>query len=910
MKTINIDTQNHLRILFLEDNELDVRLVEAELYKASFSFSFHRVATAEEFRHALYAFVPDVILSNFHLPTWTGLEALRLLKERHLSIPFILVTDSVSEEVAVECMREGADDYVLKENIKRLPSALLNALKRTLADQEKESALKQLRASEERYRMHFMYAGDAIFVSDSQGRCLDVNREACRMTGYTREELLTMSVLDLLDGDKETIRQGHQRFLQTLRNRKDFRATGNGVRRKDGAILSYDVNAVYLSNDTVMSLARDVTEHKQSEEALRQSEEKYRDLVTRGPIGIYQSTLDGKFFTVNEKLLQILGYSSAAELFQCNILEDVYWSREDREKFFAESERTGYLSNREVQWKKKDGTPIWVELVVNTRKDRNGNKLYLEGFVNDISERKRAEEALRKSEDQYKLLFEHDMSGNYVFTPEGRIVRCNPAFARIYGFSSAEEAMKINAFELYSTVEEHDKFLQLLREKKKIEWYERECQRADGKPLHLMETIVGTFNDAGELVEILGYVFDITERKLLEDQLLQAQKMESIGTLVGGIAHDYNNILNNILGFIAQLKKYSHDQQRVLKYAETVEKSAMRGAELAGQLLSFVRKKERQDKPADLNEIVLDLTSLAAETFPKTVTFKHRVDINLMPVLGNQGELYQALLNLCLNAVDAINDRSENPGHGAIKIEVANKKIGKEVIAQAFGAKLAPGQDCVEITVVDDGVGIPEEIRTKIFDPFFTTKERGRGTGLGLSVVYNIIANHKGSFTLESEIGKGTTFRIYLPALVVKAPGQLQAGNGENQETDKGLILLVDDELPMQELGKELLEEQGYEVLIAGDGLEAVNIFRSRANEIDLVILDLVMPKLDGGQTYIEMKKINQNVRAFFCTGYTSNAVITSLLQEENLQALQKPFRPAEFLCLVNDMLEVPVENN
>lgn len=898
-------THNHLRILILEDKNYDVHLVKMELGKASFSFSLHCISTADEFRSALDEFAPDVILSGFHLPAWTGLDALRLLKQLHRPIPFIFVTDPLSEEIAVECMREGAYDYVLKEHIKRLPFTLLNALKCSLSDQVKENAVEQLRASEERYRMHFMYAGDAMFISDSQGRYRDVNREACRITGYTREELLAMTVADLLSGDKETILRDHQQFFQTLRTQKNFRATSKGMRRKDGAILWYDVNAVYLSNDTMMALVRDVTQQKLATEALRQSEEQYRSLVTHGPIGIYQSTLEGKFLTVNEKLVQMLGYNSAEELYRCDIPRDVYWNKEDRARLLAESKQTGYISDREVLWKKKDSTPIWVGLVVNVRKDNN-NRLYCEGFVNDISERKRAEDALRESEDQYKLLFEHDMAGNCVFTPDGLILRCNPAFARIYGFSSVEEAMNFNAFELYRTAEERGSFLQLLREKKKIEWHERETRRIDGKTLHLVENIIGTFNEAGELVEILGYAFDITERKLLEEQLLQAHKMETIGTLVGGIAHDYNNILNNILGFIVQLKKYSHDQQRVLKYAETIGKSATRGADLAGQLLSFVRKKERQDKPADLNETVYDLASLAAETFPKTIAFKHRIDVNLLPVLGNQGELYQALLNLCLNAVDAINDRSENPGHGAITIEVANTKISKEVTAQAFGAKFSPGLDCIETTVTDDGIGIPEEIRKKIFDPFFTTKERGRGTGLGLSVVYNIITNHKGCFTLESEVGKGTTFRVYLPAMGATTLQHTHRKNGEHAQPGR-VILLVDDEVPMQELGKELLEEQGYQVLIAGDGQEAVDIFRSRAREIDLVILDLVMPRLDGGQTYIEMKKINNDVRAFFCTGYTSNEVITSLLEEEKLQALQKPFRPNEFLNLVNEMLALPL---
>ncbi|MDH3251526.1 MAG: ATP-binding protein, partial [Ignavibacteria bacterium] len=265
------------------------------------------------------------------------------------------------------------------------------------------------------------------------------------------------------------------------------------------------------------------------------------------------------------------------------------------------------------------------------------------------------------------------------------------------------------------------------------------------------------------------------------------------------------------------------------------------------------------------------------------------------PVMGDKGELYQVLLNLVVNARDAM------PGGGVISIQAMNRDVGRDVSPKLLSADAS---HCVELRVSDTGVGIPENVLERIFDPFFTTKDKGMGTGLGLSIVFKVIRNHGGSIIVDSTEGKGTTFSIYLPAVELlettefsyEEPG-LVAGNNE-------LILFVDDDEPTRELARELLEEQGYKVLVAGDGLVATDLYRKQAHEISLVILDLVMPHMDGGQTYIELKKINPMVKAFFCTGYASNDVITSLLAEEDLQALQKPFRAGDFLKTVREVLD------
>lgn len=430
----------------------------------------------------------------------------------------------------------------------------------------------------------------------------------------------------------------------------------------------------------------------------------------------------------------------------------------------------------------------------------------------------------------------------------------------------------------------------------------------NGREISIEENLAPIRNAAGETTGVVLVFRDVTEREKLEEQLRQAQKMESIGTLSSSIAHDFNNVLNNILGFASQLKKNIQDETKVRRYIDTIEKSANRGADLSSQLLSFARTGRRANVPTNLYQIIGEVIASCRETFPAAVKLESRVAPDLLPALGDHGGLYQVLLNLCVNARDAIIARPD--GTGILTIEAHNAAIGKDVNARLFAG---PGNRCVEVKVSDTGTGIPESIRGKIFDPFFTTKDRGQGTGLGLSIVYNIVRSHQGTIMLESQEGVGTTFKILLPALQEEPPEAPSEGpHVEGAVTGaarKQSILLVDDESTMQELGRELLEEQGYNVTVATNGLEALEIYRERHNSIDLVVLDLLMPGMDGGETYTEMKKINNNVKAFFCTGFVTDQIIAGLLQEQKLQAISKPFRPSDFLKKVREVMssEAPV---
>jgi two-component system cell cycle sensor histidine kinase/response regulator CckA len=424
----------------------------------------------------------------------------------------------------------------------------------------------------------------------------------------------------------------------------------------------------------------------------------------------------------------------------------------------------------------------------------------------------------------------------------------------------------------------------------------------DGRQIAIEETQAPTVDATGARSGSVVVFRDVSERKRLEEQLRQSQKMESIGTLASGIAHDFNNILNNVLGFAYQLQKHADDQVRVQKYSQTIERSATRGAELCSQLLTFARAGRKERVATDLKGVIEEVVSLSAGTFPKSIRLHKAVEESVLPVLGDRAELYQILLNLTVNARDAVLARTDSQG-GSVIIEAMNVAVEPEANPDLLGFQ---GEYCVALRVTDSGIGIPESIRDRIFDPFFTTKEKGQGTGLGLSVVYNIVRNHKGVLRVESEEGVGTTFAIYLPAVRGEVKQPQAASANVAASAGRETILVVDDEVAMQELAKDVLEERGYRVLVAGSGEEALEVFRKHRNEVALAVLDLVMKGMDGVQTFRALKEINPSLKTFFCTGYMPVEILNSLPEKERNQLLRKPFTPQALLEMVRGVLDLP----
>jgi len=533
--------------------------------------------------------------------------------------------------------------------------------------------------------------------------------------------------------------------------------------------------------------------------------------------------------------------------------------------------------------------------VTHTRMTYLGGPAVLELFQ-DITEKKRVERQLRQSEDRFaKALRTSPDAVGITRIADGTFIEVNQGFAEVSGFARDEVIGKSAlALGIWADASQREMLINELRTKGEARNLEMSFLNKRGETRGGLVSARPIEIDGEQCMLLV--IRDITDRQLLELQLIQAQKMEGIGTLASSIAHDFNNILNNILGFTMQLRKHASDVGKVERYSQTIEKSAVRGAELSAQLLSFARKARRETSPVDVAELIDEMAALCVETFPPAIAVHKVVARGLPHVLGDRSELYQVLLNLCVNARDSMAGAGPDGGH-VLTIEAVMGNASGTVSPELLPER---GERSIELRVSDTGSGIPKEIRERIFEPFFTTKERGKGTGLGLSVAYNVVRNHKGTILVESEEGHGSTFRVFLPPV----PGEVSNnGRGGRKKNSEG-VLIVDDEVVMLDLGKELLEEQGYTVFTAPNGEAALEIYRASREKIDIVVLDLVMPGMDGGQVYLELKKINPQVKAFFCTGYMSDRIITDLLAEENLKAIQKPVRPDVLIKTIRDILD------
>jgi signal transduction histidine kinase len=383
--------------------------------------------------------------------------------------------------------------------------------------------------------------------------------------------------------------------------------------------------------------------------------------------------------------------------------------------------------------------------------------------------------------------------------------------------------------------------------------------------------------------------------RLSEEQLLHAQKMESIGTLAGGIAHDFNNILGIILGYASVLRDGNVDPVRSGKSLDAMIAAVERGSALVRQLLTFARKSEVQFAPIRVNDAVEEVVSLCEETFPKTITFSRYLDHSIPEIVADRTQIDQALLNLCINARDAM------PQGGTLKI-ATSVKTAAEVATRLPEARAGA---CVCVSVADTGTGMDAATRARIFEPFFTTKGLEKGTGLGLAIVYGVVRSHHAQIDVESEVGKGSIFHLFFPVgMPGSEPVRPKAAAPEESSGGTETILLVEDEEPLAALAKLILEDKGYRVLSARDGMEALDIFGRHAPEIDLVLTDLGLPKLDGWEAYLRMKSIRPEVSAIIATGYTDPQSRSDMLQSGVKLIVQKPYIPKTLLQVVRATLD------
>jgi PAS domain S-box-containing protein len=757
---------NSLKLLILEDVSADAELIEYELRKAKINYTAVCVENEQDFVRELDRAKPDAILSDFSLPQFNALAALEILRERNLDIPFVLVTGSQSEEVAVKCIKKGADDYILKESLRRLPSALLSAIAKRQAQHDREQAERALRQSEEHFRTLIENSSDIITVLNAKGKILFESPSIERILGYDTEELLGRTVFDLI----------HQNDLQEVL-----------------AAFSGELNQV-------------------------------------GP----QDAVEYRFRH-----------------------RDGSWR-------FLESISKNLLSDPHVGG-----------IVVNSR---------------DITERKRAEERIHEQAALLDKATDAIMALNF----EGEITFWNSGAERLYGWRNDEVVNKISESGLYSkeNAPAVDALSRTLRDRA---WKGELAQiTKDGNEI-LVESRWTLVHDRDRNPKsILIINTDITEKKKLEAHVLRAQRMESIGTLAGGIAHDLNNVLTPILMSIRVLREDIQDaaSRRLL---DTLESSAQRGANIVQQVLSFARGAEGERSLFQIRHPVNEVVKIARETFPPSIVIHCEVPKDLWLIYGEATQIHQVVMNLLVNARDAM------PHGGKIKVEAQNLVIDESYARMQPDAQ--PGRYVV-ITITDSGTGIPPALVSRIFEPFFTTKALGKGTGLGLSTALGLVRSHGGFINVYSEIGKGASFKVHYPAAPDGATDAAVAADAPPVHLGKGeLILIADDELAIREIIKVTLENHNYRVLTTTDGAEAVASLAQNKDEISLVIIDMAMPVMDGPAAMRALRTICPNIPILAISGRIEYSQTIEDRKEAPVKFLAKPFTTEQLLQVLHNVL-------
>lgn len=522
------------------------------------------------------------------------------------------------------------------------------------------------------------------------------------------------------------------------------------------------------------------------------------------------------------------------------------------------------------------------------------SRLYEEAEL-QLAQRIKIEASLRKSEARYRSFFERDISGDYIATVDGRILDCNPAFLEIFGFETKEQALQTPAAELYSKPEDRESFLDELRRNRSIRDRETDYIHRDGSNLSVIENGVGNFDENGNLISAQGFIVNVTERKRLQDSLSQAQKMESIGRLAGGVAHDFNNILQAMMATAESMRAGLLPQEESLEEdLRDLLRSIRRASRLTKQLLAFSRRQILEFRSIDLNEHIAKTLTMLGRLIDEDLILDFEPSRETLIINADSGQLDQILINLVVNARDA------TPTGGRITIRCY------PWTADDLFSRTRPWVDQADYVVVevsDSGSGIAEEDLGKIFDPFYTTKEKGKGTGLGLATVYGIVQQHQGAIEVDSTPGEGTTFSIFFPRIQGAAGQNTPSGPNPPLGQNELILFAEDDEMVRSALSRGL-RAGGYRVIEAGHGEEAVQLFKEHSDELAIAVLDVVMPRLGGADVRKEIVKIRPDLPILFSSGYSENAIHDRFVLNEGVNLLRKPYSLGELLTEIRVLID------
>jgi PAS domain S-box-containing protein len=1057
------------KILVVDDEiELKNGLVDA-LSKQSYDARGY--TSGHEALEALRAEDFDLLISDLMMPGMDGIALIKAALEIDPHLVAIIMTGQGTIQTAVDAMKAGTFDYVLKpfrlqtlmpvltrgintrrlrkENLQLRETVTIYELAQTIAftldpqtliSKLADAALQQTEADEVSILLPVNDGGE-LYVAAVRGE----NRQRLlgervpvgdTISGWVARERTPL----LLHGEIND-----ERF-RTLWPHPEIRSAVSvpmQVANKLVGIINLNVlerprafNLGQMKALTILaSTAAAALESAALYTQVRDAEEKYRSIFDNAIEGLFQSTSEGRFLTVNPAFARILGYTSPEEMINriTDIGRQLYVDPQDRVEAALLQKEPGFIQGFEIQAYRKDGEKIWLSVNRRSVRNKDGEEIYIEGSVEDITERKRIEEALIEGEGRKAAILKSALDCVITIDHEGKILDFNPAAEHTFGYQSEDvvgkhmaeliipphlrshheagfaryletgcssmlgkrieiSGMRADGAEIpveltITAIGEVPKptftaFIRDLTERKDAEAALRETVRSKEESLALLDTLLSTapigfafhtpdlvyqrINEslastnglsvdehlghtlrevlpamaevlepimrrtlstgepvldvelsgetpadpgrqhhwlasfypvrmqAGEILGVGVLVSEITDRKQLEDQLRQSQKMEAVGQLAGGIAHDFNNLLTAITGYSSLGLQYIDGNDRIRGYLEEIKKAGDRAANLTRQLLAFGRKQILQPVPLNLNDIVSDINKLLQRLIGEDIQLSAKLGIELRRIKVDPGQIEQVLVNLAVNARDAM------PRGGKLTIETANVELSQEYADRHVGVQ--PG-GYVMLAVSDNGMGMDEKTLERIYEPFFTTKAKDKGTGLGLSTVYGIVKQSGGHISVYSEISHGTTFKIYLPehdAPKMTEPAAVEGAIPRGSET----VLLVEDEDVVRGLARQILEQAGYHVLEASRGEEALRLCAAHEQPIQLVLTDVVMPETSGKEVADRLRTLRPEIKVLFMSGYTDEAIVHHGVLDAKVEFIQKPFTPVALARKVREVID------
>jgi PAS domain S-box-containing protein len=931
-----------IKVLLIDDDEDDYiltrelfSLVRVGKYELDWASSYEEGLKAARRREH------HVCLVDYSLGERSGAELIREARESQLTTPMIVLTGQGSHDVDVEAMQAGATDYLVKDETSpaRLERTIRYAVQlnteRCRADEELGASAQKHAAVAEIGRLALtggdlneLFAKAVSLVARTLGveysKVLELLPDCDSLVlragvGWKKEYLAGQTTVSagkesqagftLLSNKAVVVEdlRTETRFSSSPLLREHGVVSGMSViirgRKRPYGVLGAHTTSLrrFVTDDlnflrAVANALGEAIDRKRAEDELRQSEARYRRVVDSNMLGILYWELSGEITGSNDAYLNMVGYThedlAAGRLRWTEMTPPKY--RKLDKKAVDELAASGVCETYEKEYIRKDGRCVPVLLGCATLEGETQRGV---GFVLDISDRKRAEESLRQSESQFRALFENAFDAVLIANDEGAYVDANPAACALFGVpydeimgrtidDFTEEGSRPNAWPMWEQFLKEGRMHGMIR-----------LRRSDRQIVDVDFSATANFVP-GRHFSVLR---DVTERRKLEEQLRQSQKLESVGMLAGGIAHDFNNLLTVITGY-SELTLNRLDQADPLaRNIEEIKKASKRAAALTRQLLAFSRKQVLQPKVIDLNSVIVNIEKMLGRLVGEDMELRTSQGIGLGQVKADPGQIEQVILNLVVNARDAM------PKGGKITLETANIYLDETYARGHIAVK--PGW-FVMLAVTDTGQGMDVETQKYIFEPFFTTKEEGKGTGLGLSTVYGIVKQSDGNIWVYSEVGVGTTFKIYLP--LVDEQVTETGADAARRESVPGTetILLAEDEEMVRNLARESLEMNGYTVLEAANGKEALLICQQHEGRIHLLLTDMVMPRMSGKELAEQLVKLRPDTRVLYMSGYTNQAIVHHGILDRDIAFIGKPFTPDGLVTEVVKVLQQNVSSS